>query len=82
MLISLLINKLRTWLLYRATLHELKLLNERSLSDIGIDPSDLDEIAYRAALRVRTAPHGARASNRTLGRLGQGSTWIVQSQKR
>jgi uncharacterized protein YjiS (DUF1127 family) len=45
MFISLLIARFRTWLLYRHTIHELKSLTDRDLSDIGTSRPAIREFA-------------------------------------
>jgi len=49
MLFAALIERLRIWRRERETLNELRRLNERDLTDIGISPSDLRAIAREAA---------------------------------
>ena len=49
MLFAALIERFRIWRRERQTLAELRRLNERDLSDIGISPADVRAIARQAA---------------------------------
>jgi uncharacterized protein YjiS (DUF1127 family) len=49
MLFVALIERFRIWRRERSTLIELKRLNARDLSDIGINPTDIRAIARQAA---------------------------------
>ena len=45
MFLSVLLSSLRRWLRYRETISQLSRLNDRELSDIGINRSNLSAIA-------------------------------------
>ncbi len=49
MLFAALIERVRIWRRERETLAELKRLTDRDLTDIGINPADIEAIARRAA---------------------------------
>ena len=49
MLFAALIERVRIWRRERETLAELKRLTVRDLTDIGINPADIEAIARRAA---------------------------------
>jgi uncharacterized protein YjiS (DUF1127 family) len=45
MFLSVILSSIRGWLRSRETIRELSLLSDRELSDIGIDRSDISNIA-------------------------------------
>ena len=49
MLTSFVLSKIRAWLIFRNTVHELECLNDKDLSDLGISRSDIRYIAWEAA---------------------------------
>jgi uncharacterized protein YjiS (DUF1127 family) len=49
MWIASLVAALRTWARYRATVRQLSELDSRTLKDIGLDRSQIENIAWRAA---------------------------------
>ena len=49
MLTLFVLSKIRAWLLFRNTVHELECLNDKDLSDLGISRSDIKFIAWEAA---------------------------------
>jgi uncharacterized protein YjiS (DUF1127 family) len=49
MFMSLILNKVRAWLVYRETVRELQSLSERELADLGVHRSDIRDIARQAA---------------------------------
>jgi uncharacterized protein YjiS (DUF1127 family) len=54
MLMSLVLGRVRTWLVYRETVRELESLDDRELTDLGIGRDDIRCIARQAA-RLRSA---------------------------
>ena len=49
MLISFVLSKIRAYLLFRNTVHELERLNDKDLADLGISRSDIKSIAWETA---------------------------------
>jgi uncharacterized protein YjiS (DUF1127 family) len=49
MLISVVLSKIRAWLIFRNTVRELESLNDRDLSDLGISRSDIKFVAWESA---------------------------------
>ena len=49
MLISFVLSKIRAYLLFRNTVHELERLNDKDLVDLGISRSDIKSIAWETA---------------------------------
>jgi uncharacterized protein YjiS (DUF1127 family) len=49
MIVSHIIERVRAYMRYRASIRALSALNERELADIGIAPGDIEAAARRAA---------------------------------
>ena len=49
MLISFVLSKIRAWFLFRNTVRELERLNDKDLSDLGINRSDIKAIAWQTS---------------------------------
>jgi uncharacterized protein YjiS (DUF1127 family) len=49
MLTSLVLSKIRAWIIFRNTVRELESLNDKDLSDLGISRSDIKSVAWQAA---------------------------------
>jgi uncharacterized protein YjiS (DUF1127 family) len=46
---SFVLAKIRAWLIFRNTVHELASLDDKDLSDLGIRRSDIKAVAWEAA---------------------------------
>jgi uncharacterized protein YjiS (DUF1127 family) len=49
LLTSFVLSKIRAWLIFRNTVHELECLTEKDLSDLGIRRSDIKAVAWESA---------------------------------
>jgi len=49
LLTSFVLAKIRAWLIFRNTVHELESLSEKDLSDLGIHRSDIKAVAWESA---------------------------------
>jgi uncharacterized protein YjiS (DUF1127 family) len=72
MFVSFILAKVRLWLRYHDPVHELELLSDRDLADLGIQRSEIRAIALQATLARRES--GIR--DRQLASL---STWVSRS---
>jgi uncharacterized protein YjiS (DUF1127 family) len=49
MFVSMVLRRVHRWMAYRATVRQLDVLGERTLSDLGIDRHDIRDVARQAA---------------------------------
>ena len=48
MLMSFVLSKIRTWLIFHDTVRELQRLNEKELSDLGISHGEIKDVARQS----------------------------------